>query len=209
MTKAITDFTGYTAANLSPAAQVIHKELTLHAAVFPGGPMTLVALQAEIDDYDTKMNDRASGAYADTLAFNIARHQLEGTLGDFGDYVNSVAAGDATIVMQSGFSHYETGHAPDYNPPAAPANLVARQGDLSGSMVLRYRPDRQKSINEVQINTGDPNNEADWKPAGLFSGGKAAIGGIIPGTKVWSRVRTVGLKGVMGSWSDPAQLMVV
>jgi hypothetical protein len=26
---------------------------------------------------------------------------------------------------------------------------------------------------------------------------------------IWVRVRTVGLKGVMGAWSDPAKLMVV
>ncbi len=209
MTKAITDFSGYTAPSLFSAGQVIHDQLTLNASVFPGGPMSLAAFQAEIDDYEAKMNARASGAYIDTLAFNISRHQLEGTLADFGNYVNSVAKGDAMIVAQSGFPHYETEHSPDYNPPAAPGNLVARQGDLSGSMVLRYRPGRQKSINEVATNIGDPNSEADWKPAGLFSGGKAVVSGIIPGTKVWSRVRTAGLKGVMGAWSDPAQLMVV
>ncbi len=209
MNKAITDFSGYPAASLFTAAAIIHDQMTLNALVFPAPPLSMAAFQAEIDDYENKMNAKASGAYMDTLAFNISRHQLEGTLGDLGNYVNTVANGDAMIVAQSGFPHYETGHAPDYNPPAAPGNLVARQGDLSGTMVLRYRPDRQRSLNEVQTNTGDPNNEADWKPAGLYSGGKATISGIIPGTKVWSRVRTAGLKGVMGAWSDPAQLMVV
>jgi hypothetical protein len=33
--------------------------------------------------------------------------------------------------------------------------------------------------------------------------------GITPGTNVWLRVRTAGLKGVMGAWSDPAKMMVV
>ena len=28
------------------------------------------------------------------------------------------------------------------------------------------------------------------------------------GTLVWVRVRTVGLKGVMGAWSDPGQIRV-
>jgi hypothetical protein len=31
----------------------------------------------------------------------------------------------------------------------------------------------------------------------------------MPGTVIWVRVRTVGLKGVMGTWSDPAKIMVV
>jgi hypothetical protein len=30
-----------------------------------------------------------------------------------------------------------------------------------------------------------------------------------PGTIIWVRARTCGLKGVMGAWSDPAKLMVV
>jgi hypothetical protein len=71
------------------------------------------------------------------------------------------------------------------------------------------RIDRQHSINDLQTNTGDPNKEADWKPAGMFSGGKANLGGFTPGTVIWVRVRTVGLKGVMGAWSDPAKIMVV
>jgi hypothetical protein len=43
---------------------------------------------------------------------------------------------------------------------------------------------------------------ANWQHAGMFSG-------IAPGTTVWVRVRTAGLKGVMGAWSDPAKIIVV
>jgi len=45
-----------------------------------------------------------------------------------------------------------------------------------------------------------PTLEGDWKLAGLLSGGKATLSRFIPGTKVWVRVRTVGLKAVMGIW---------
>ena len=55
----------------------------------------------------------------------------------------------------------------------------------------------------------DPNVEANWKSYGMFSGGKAVLSGFTPGTTVWVRARTVGLKGVMGAWSDPAKIMVV
>ena len=57
--------------------------------------------------------------------------------------------------------------------------------------------------------TGDPNVETNWQHAGMFSGGRAVISGIVPGKAVWFRVRTAGLKGVMGAWSDPAKIMVV
>ena len=112
------------------------------------------------------------------------------------------------LVEKSGFPRYDTTHTVDPNPPAAPENLRLRQGDLSGTLVARYRPERERSMNEVQTNLGDPNTAADWHPAGMFSGGKATLGGFTPGANVWVRVRTCGLKGVMGAWSDPAKLMV-
>jgi hypothetical protein len=123
--------------------------------------------------------------------------------------VNGLAKGDPVIVTASGFPSYSTLRTPDTAPPAAPADLRLRQGALSGSLVARYRPSRPRSMNEVQINLGDPMDEAGWKPVGLFSGGTATISDLTPGTVVWVRVRTAGLKGVMGAWSDPAKLMVI
>jgi hypothetical protein len=64
-------------------------------------------------------------------------------------------------------------------------------------------------MNEVQTCTGDPNVEANWKTVGLFSGGKATLTGIVPGTTIWVRVRTIGLENVMGAWSETGKIMVV
>ncbi|MBL9132349.1 MAG: hypothetical protein JNG86_14185 [Verrucomicrobiaceae bacterium] len=208
-TKAIIDFSGYTAAELSPVAQVIHDKMTLNAAVFPGPPVTMAELQTQITTYDQKLVARASRARADVIAFNEARDALEGSLGTLGNHVNTVAKGDPVIVEQSGFPSYATARTPDTSPPAAPTDLRLRAGDVSGSVVARYKPDRPQSTNEVQTNTGDPNNDAAWQLKGLFQGGRAELTGLTPGTLLWVRVRTVGLKGVMGAWSDPAQIRVV
>ena len=54
-----------------------------------------------------------------------------------------------------------------------------------------------------------PHRRVNWQHAGMFSSGKATVSGIAPGTTVWVRVRTAGLKGVMGEWSDPAKIIVV
>jgi hypothetical protein len=209
MTKAIIDFSGYSAPDLAPAAQTIHDETNTNATTFPNPPLTMAALQTLIDAFTAALTKRASKATADVIALAVARNDLETALGGLGNYVNTVADGDPSIVVQSGFPSYETARTPDTNPPAAPQNPVVRHGDLSGTIVFRYRPDRQHSVNEVQTNIGDPNSASDWKPAGLFSGGKANLGGFTPGTTIWVRVRTVGLKGVLGAWSDPAKIMVV
>jgi hypothetical protein len=74
---------------------------------------------------------------------------------------------------------------------------------------VRYKPDRARSMNQIQTCTGDRNVEANWRDAGFFGGGKAVLSGIVPGTTLWVRVRTAGIKGFMGAWSAPAKIMVV
>ena len=176
--------------------------MTAKAATFPTPPVTMAAFQGLITTFDQKLAAKASRATADTIAFNIARHNLEGALADLGGYVNAVAKGDATLVAASGFPSFDTTRT-------APGNVVLQPGDLSGSFVARYHPDRQRSMNEVQTCTGESTVAANWQHAGMFSGGKATVSGIVPGTTVWVRVRTAGLKGVMGEWSDPAKIIVV
>ena len=210
MTKAIIDFSGYTGSELVTISQAIHDAMTPIIAQFPKIPITLADLQTLIDTCKAALIKKASKAIADTLAFNVARAALEVEgLAAIGGYVNTVAKGDATIVISTGFPSYETGNTPDYSAPEAPTNLVLRQGDMSGEAVARYRPKRRKSLNELQKCTGDPNAEANWQAVGMFSGGKATLPGIVPGTTIWVRVRTIGLDNVMGAWSESGKIMVV
>lgn len=208
-TKAVIDFSGYGSAELSPVAQHIHDQITANAATFPNLPFTLVAFQTLITTYDARLVARASKATADILAFNETRAELETDLGTLGNYVNSVANGDPGIVEQSGFPSYTTGGTPDTAPPAAPTDLRLRHGELSGTVTARFKPARTPSANEVQTSAGDPNDAASWQTAGIFQNGKAVLAGLTPGAVVWVRVRTAGLRGVMGAWSDPAQIRVI
>ncbi len=208
-TKAIIDFSDYTDPGLSPVARTIFDSLTENATTFPALPVTLLVLGGQIGTYDETLAARASRAKLDVIAFNDARAELEDSLTQLGNYVNIVAKGNAMIVGLSGFPSYDTSRTPDTSAPAAPTNLRLNQGDLTGSFVARYKPERSPSTNEVQTCTGDPNNEADWQTKGMFRGGRAELGGFTPGTVVWVRVRTVGLKGVMGAWSDPGQIRVL
>ncbi len=132
--KAIVDFSGYPAADLSPVAQMIHDKLVANAATFPTLPTSMPALQTLITTYDAKLVARASRATADVMAFNIARDALEAALGPLGNYVNSVAKGAPMTVELSGFPSYETARPADPTPPAAPSDLRLRQGEVSGSL---------------------------------------------------------------------------
>lgn len=208
-TKVIVDFTDYTASELAPVARHIENQMTANAATFDAPPITMVALGTLIDTYETRLIARASKATADILAFNETRDELEERLSDLGHYVNSVAKGDPIVCEQSGFPTYTADRAPDTSPPAAPANLRLKHAGVSGGAIARYQPARKPSTNEVQTSTGDPNDPSSWSQYGIFQGGKAVLNGFTPGVIVWVRVRTVGLAGVMGAWSDPAQIRVL
>ena len=208
-TKAIIDFSSYTAAELGPIAHNIHDKMVDNATTFTAPTVTMATLLTEVTDYDAKLIARASRASTDILAFNTARDELEASLASLGGYVNGIAKGDPVIVDKSGFPSYNTAQVIDTSAPAGPADLRLKHGDLPGTLVARYKPDRQPNTNEVQANTADPNNEADWHTKGMFLGGRADLDGFTPGIVVWVRVRTVGLKGVMGAWSDPAQIRVL
>jgi hypothetical protein len=90
--------------------------------------------------------------------------------------------------------------------PAAPQNLRLFHSELSGVITVSFKPERRSSSNEAQVNLGDPNDEAGWVQKPLIRGGKAELTGLAPGIVVWVRVRTIGLKGVMGVWNGPAQI---
>jgi hypothetical protein len=208
-TKATVDFSHYSAADLAPKAQNIHDKMTENAATFASPPVTMANLQAAITDYMIKMGAKSSRATADYIAANNARDTLEGMLADLGAYVNSVAKGDPAVVALSGFPFYDTAHVVDTTPPAAPADVRLSPGDVSGSIIVRFKPDRPRSMNEVQTCSGDPSLDANWHDAGTFSGGRADLAGLTVGAMLWVRVRTCGIKGVMGQWSDPAKITVV
>ncbi len=208
-TKANIDFSGYAAAELGPLAHSIHDLMLASAVTFAAPPFTMAAFLATITDYDAKFVARANKGKAEMVAFNDARTALEESLGVLGNYVNGVAKGDPAIVVLSGFPSYDTARTADTSAPAGPTDLRLRHGDQSGGIVARYKPDRERSTNEVQACIGDPNVEANWSTKGMFQGGRAELTGFTPGTVVWIRVRTVGLKGVMGLWSDPAQIRVL
>ena len=207
-TKAITDFSNFKAGNLGPAAQHIHDQMEDNAATFTAPTVAMTALATLITDYLAKLAAKASRAKADVIAFADAREALETALARLGNYVNDVAQGDAAIVEQSGFPSYTTARPALAGAPAAPTNLRLSRGSVTGSVLVRYKTAQTPSTNEVQINTGNPNTEADWQTKGIFKGLRAEITGLTPGTCTWVRVRSVGLKGVMGDWSDPAEIMV-
>lgn len=208
-TRASVDFTRSTAVELPVAAQTILEQMTANTATFPAPPVSMAQLGALIADYATCLAARASRAKADVLALTLARQALLAALGQLGNYVNLIAQGDPILVQQSGFPSYGTARSPDTSPPAAPDNVRLSHGVRRGEIIARYNTARPASTNEVQLTTGNPNLDESWQTVAVVAGQKAFLSGLTPGTNIWVRLRTAGLRGVMGAWSDPAEIMVI
>ena len=208
-TRATVDLSRSTAADLPVTAQAIFDQMTANASTFPAPPVSMAELGALIADYKTSLTARASGAKADVLALTLARQALLAALGLLGNYVNLIAQGDPILVDNSGFPSYSTSRSPDTSPPAAPDNVRLSHGVRRGEIIARYRTTRQASTNEVQLTTGDPTLDEGWQTVAVAPGQKAFLSGLTPGTNIWLRIRTAGLRGVMGAWSDPAEIMVI
>lgn len=208
-TKCIINFAPYRNDALGPVGHIIHEEMSANATVFTDPPVSMATLLTQLNSYDQKLTAKIIGSPADTLAFNVQRAVVEDSLRLLGLYVNQIANGDPTIVMQSGFPFYTTGRTVNTNPPAAPVAVRVEQGPTSGSMLVRFKTDRNPSMNEVEVNLVDPINENDWTKSGTYQSGRVTLSGLPPGTLVWVRVRTLGLKSVVSDWSDVAQLRVV
>jgi hypothetical protein len=209
LTKAVIDYNEYRDSELGSLANIGHDTMTANAATFVNPPVTFATFLTQITAYSAAYEAKASRASADILAFNTARDTLEETLNAMGNFVNSLAKGDATIVSLSGLPNFVVDNTPNESPPEAPETIAIKHGVLPGTVLYRFKADRRPSGNEVQKCLGDPNKEADWQAAGLFRGGRVALSGLPPGQIVWFRARTMGLKGVMGAWSDPVQIRIL
>jgi hypothetical protein len=207
--KARVDFSGDADDSLSGTAHGIHNLVNTNAATFGTPPVTMPAFLTTIGAWDTALAAAEMGGKDRITTKNNARQALEDDLSKLGTYVNLIADGDQATIDLSGFPSYPTKHAQGGGGVSfVPQNLRLRQGDTAGSAVARWQGDGTQAMYEVQTCTGDPNVQVNWSYRGSYSGGRAELNGLPPGSTVWARVRKIGTGGATGGWSDPAQLMV-
>ena len=147
--------------------------------------------------------------HATTLAKNDARAVLVKDLNMLGSYVNLIAQGDATIVMQSGLPSYDTKAPAPGSMRPAPTNLRLKQAIASGSLELRCTQSVNTDPLEAQTCTGDPGVEANWAHAETFPASSGTLHGLTPGAVVWVRVRSIGPGAEHGAWSTVENLRVI
>ena len=76
------------------------------------------------------------------------------------------------------------------------------------TVIVSYNKVPGAGSNEIQVCTGDPNDEASWVLAGTFNGCRVPLTGYPPGTRLYVRVRCHGT-GVPGPFSQVVSIIVI
>src|SRR5437773_2452509 len=99
---AIIDFTGYAEDVIVGVSRLIQNEMTTNVLVYPTPPFAAAtALKGLIDTYELVFDKPIYDTR--TADLHAARVALNGALHDNGVYVNTIAKGNMTKLVQSGF----------------------------------------------------------------------------------------------------------
>ena len=121
------------------------------------------------------------------------------------DYVQSASGGDAVKIESAGMSVRA-----DRTPVTMTQvlNLAVSEGDNPASLDAMWKPVAGVRSYECQVNSSDPNVEANWSFKQSTSKSSVTLTGLTSGTKVWVRVRAIGGNDNAGPYSDPATKVV-
>jgi len=188
--------------------KTVKAAMTTNAATFPNANPTMVALGALI----TAAEDGITASDTADATAKLVRTQrdtlvaaLAAGLTQEAGYVESRAAGSATIIEQAGMA--VKAPSEPIGPMPQVLELAVTASDHEGWLDWMCKPVRGVSSYEVWT-SADPMTEASWKFAFSSSKSSGTLKGLTSGSKVWVRVRAVGADTDPGPWSDPAVKVV-
>lgn len=172
------------------------------------GP-TWAELSAGLAAYVDAKGKAADGDKQKIAIRNDLRATWTAALKQVGKYVNFKADGNVAMLESSGFEVSKERGPVSTLPPDAPQNLKLKHGELPHSLIASCKKPAGQVSFETQINGGNPNLDADWKP-GAFTTSctRIELTGLTGGTIYAVRTRAINKNGP-GPWSDIASLMAM
>lgn len=154
----------------------------------------IAGLTDAVNDYDLTLL-----ALAEKLQLrDDAAAMLIADLNALAGYVQSEAGGDAAKILSSGLQVKRARVTATI--PGQVGNLSVFHSDNAGCLNLQWDPMPGTKSYEVQVSV-DPVTPTSWVNRQPVTKSKTAIGGLVSGSKVWSRVRAVNAAGT-GAWSN-------
>lgn len=129
-----------------------------------------------------------------------AEKKLDQLLTRLGNYVESIAGTDETLITSAGMEI--KGSRSAATVPTAPQGVTATTGEHEGEIILSWKavPNAYSYIIESSL---DPATAASWTHVGIATAASKAVANLTTGKRYWFRVKTVGAAGESG-WSEHA-----
>ena len=166
---------------------------------------TLESVQALLDDFSTKLAvSRRRGSPEETALKDESRLPLEAALRQLGYYVNSVAEGQLSTLLSSGFPT-NSGMNTRVQTPLKVEAVKLSDGRQSGQVRLDFQKQPKVLMYEYQYRA---EGDEQWSDRYATTSSRGNIIAPLAVAKVHEiRVRAVNTRGV-GDWSNAATILV-
>lgn len=199
----------------------VKEGLANNAVLFPTPPVSAVALQALIDDYEVKRSAYKRGGLDQKPAFELAKTALMNGLDSTAAYVDEIANGSEATIVAGGFIPTKTTRQP-VPAPAKPTVVTLQHGQAHGQVIAECKAVSGATYYGCFFTEGTPLPEADFANGQLamppnvpFLVGfdfnrdrKKVFNGMQPGTQYYFYFYAANPAGV-SALSEPVSIMAV
>ncbi|MBI5687328.1 MAG: fibronectin type III domain-containing protein [Verrucomicrobia bacterium] len=174
-------------------------------AAYATPPVTKVALQTALTEFNAARGEQEQGGTAATVVKNQKRDALVELLRQLASYVEQTCNNDLATLLTSGFQAASTNRA---KQPLEKPIIVTISNGMSGQLVVKVKPVPNAHSYEVRHATVAGATLGPWQVGGVFTDSRSMpFNNLTPGTMYQVQVRAVGGSTGYSDWSDPSQHM--
>jgi hypothetical protein len=199
--KVVVDITKETDADAVVKTETVIEKLGASASTYTDPTVPVATMKTDKDDFVEKITKAQYGGTAETLAKNLAREIVNSNYRSNGNYVNSIAKGDKTKALLSG---YEL--AKSRTKPKPEDFELVNQSEAGSIMVFCRQKPKGLIVKMLQFST-EPQNPESWKSGGVTRKIKKFIKNLPVGQRVWVRLAIVTNEDVI-EYCDPISIIV-
>lgn len=165
--------------------------------------VALTQITTVINDLEVKFNAAQNGGKQQKADMRAATKALIALLRKQATYVDTVANGNESVILGSGF---HTTHQPI---PARRIDFAVENNGNTGELIVRHKAVKgARTYIWQHCPEKLPEYENDWAYVGFTTRRDFLMENLVPGSKHWFRVAWVTKEG-LSSWSDPVMKIVI
>lgn len=204
----LTSYVNWSDFELSTIAGRILKAMKdpLTEANFPDAKPNTEALELLVTDFIAKHEVASKGGSSFEISQkNESRTLLLEGLRNLSGYINSVAAGQVSLLLSTGFVLATQPSATQI--PRVASRVQLRDGRINGHLRLDFSAVHSAWDYEIEVGEADAQGVIEWKQRFLSTSSKGIVlTDRLEGIRYYVRVRARNGKGT-GDWSEPVSIL--